>query len=129
MNYEYSVNKFISKNPNLRSLSKVDKGVIALAHTLEQEYSGYNGGRGGRQSFNKRQQPQKAMTVMMGRGGREERKSKEEAPKKPVKKSKTGRIHTEAKPLNDTGVRLKNMKEVIPFHFDDFMTLSQQKCM
>lgn len=125
------MNKFVSKNQNLRSLSKVDKGIMALAHTLEQEYNGYNTNnfRGGRGGFNKRQQPPKAMTVMMGKGGKEEKKKEESHSKKPVKKSKTGRIHTEAKPLNDTGVRLAMLKKVIPFHFDDFMTLSQQACM
>jgi len=123
------VNKFISKNPNLRSLSKVDKGVIALAHTLEQEYSGQGGGGGGirPQGFNKRQQPQKAMTVMQGHGRNKHEEKSKDSPRKTIKKSKTGRIHTDLKPLNDTGVRLAMLKKVVPFQFDDFMTLSQQK--
>ena len=73
------MNKFCSKSPNLRSLSKIDKGVIALAHTLEQEYNGGRGGGirafgGGGGIIQKRQQPPKAMTVIMGKSSKQEEK-------------------------------------------------------
>merc|ERR1712228_679987 len=44
-----------------------------------------------------------------------------------VKKSKTGRVHTQTKPLNDTGVRLAMLKKIVPFNFDDFMTLTHKQ--
>ena len=122
---KYLVNKFCSKNPNLRSLSRIDKGVIALAHTLEQEYHG--GFRPNNNQPQKKNLPQKAMSVILGKNKHEEKTNNES--RKPVKKSKTGRIHTEAKPLADTGLRLAMLKKVIPFHYDDFMTLSQNRCM
>ena len=113
---EYLVNTYLQKNPNLKNLSKVDRQIIALAHTLEREHHG-----NGNLSQSKYS---KAMTVIGGATGKEFKDRR-----KTVKKSKTGRIHTEAKPLNDTGVRLAMFKKVIPFHFDDFMTLSQDQCM
>merc|ERR1712204_31966 len=46
---------------------------------------------------------------------------------KRAKKSKTGRVHTQTKPLNDTGVRLAMLKKIVPFNFDDFMTMKQKQ--
>eukprot|EP00483_Globobulimina_turgida_P005183 UN05193 len=102
------VSKFISKNPNLRSLSKVDRQIIALAHTLELQFEGNKN-----LSPNKQKETDKAPSSI--------------GDKKQIKKSKTGRVHRQAIPLHDSGLRLSKLKKVIPFHFDDFMTMDKQQ--
>lgn len=100
------VSQFLSRNRSLKSMSRTDRQLIALAHTLELEHEGSKNLRDNKVS--------KSMSVVGGHS-------------KPVKKSKTGRIHTVATRMVDTGVRLAKLKKVIAFHFDDFMTLSLQQ--
>jgi len=100
------VSQFLSRNRSLRSMSRTDRQLIALAHTLELEHEGQTNLRDNKVA--------KSMSVVGGRSNQ-------------VKKSKTGRIHTVATRMIDTGVRLAQMKKVIAFHFDDFMTLSNQQ--
>lgn len=89
--------------------------MIALAHTLELEYEGTKHIESINDKNNKIQAVNKAQSVFNGQG---------------IKKSKTGRTHSKITvPLKDTGVRLSMLKKVIPFHFDEFMTFSKQKCM
>ena len=107
------VAQFLNKNPTLRSLSKVDRQIIALAHTLELQHEG---------TKHVATNHKKAASV---HGGKASDKSK----RPQIKKSKTGRIHTQAQPIPDTGLRLARMKKVIPFHFDDFLTFTEQQCM
>ena len=104
-----TVSQFLSRNKTLQSMSRTDRQVIALAHTLELEHEGSKNLRDNKVS--------KAMSVVGGKSGNPQ-----------VKKSKTGRIHTQASPMKDTGIRIAKLKKVIAFHFDDFMTLSQQQC-
>ena len=128
------VSRFIQKNPSLRSLSKVDRGIVALAHNLEVEYHGTKHveilipkkkkNKAAKQNANGQQQQGKNEKTAAA----EEKKESKAASTK-VKKSKTGRIHTQTKPLNDTGVRLAMLKKIIPFNFDDFMTLNQTQCL
>eukprot|EP01084_Bolivina_argentea_P088507 159791_1 len=106
------VSKFIAKNPTLRSLSKVDRQIIALAHTLELQKEGNKN----IQPADQKNKVNKAMSLIENNNF-----------KKQIKKSKTGRVHTHAEPINDTGVRLSKLKKIIPFHFDDFMTMTKQQ--
>ena len=121
------MNKFISKNQDhgLKSLSKADRQIIALAHTLELEYGDRDQHNNPNQHQSIRPSPEKAMSVI---DRNKDNTDKQKQGKQP-KKSKTGRVHTELKPIPDTGLRLSKLKKVIPFHFDDFMTLSPQQCM
>jgi len=103
------VAQFLAKNPTLRSLSKVDRQIIALAHSLEVEQHGTKHLMGGRGAG-------KAVSVVNGQSGRSGRGA--------LKKSKTGRIHSQCAPMKDSGLRMAKMKKVIPFHLDAFLTLS-----
>jgi len=121
------VNKFIAKHPDLRSMSKTDRSIIALAHTLEMEHEGDRHLNGGSSALTaKHNLPAKAMTVIAG-GDTSSSLRPSPNDRKQVKKSKTGRVHSQAVKIDDTGLRLSKLKKVIPFHFDDFMTLTQQQ--
>jgi len=132
------VQQFLANNANLTSLSKADRQVIALAHTLETEF--------GRLPDNHKlpqQQAQKsaarahgrltlkAMTVIddvkCSATGVEDDNHSNSSKSPQIKKSKTGRVHTVVQRQADTGVRLSKLKKVIPFHFDEFLNLSQQE--
>eukprot|EP01083_Nonionella_stella_P065913 173106_1 len=102
------VSQFIGKHPTLKSMSKVDRHIIALAHSLEIECEGTKHVS----TFKKKQKKSNNATST----NTDKRK-----------KSKTGRIHTQLTPLSDTGVRLAKLKKVIPFHFDEFMTMTKQQ--
>merc|ERR1719410_1457634 len=126
------VSRFIQKNPSLRSLSKVDRGIVALAHNLEVEYHGTKHveilipkKKKNKNKQGQDQQPQDGQKKDAQQQQNEKKKEKQN--EKKLKKSKTGRVHTQTKPLNDTGVRLAMLKKIIPFNFDDFMTLNQKQ--
>lgn len=134
----HTVSRFIQKNPSLRSLSKVDRGIVALAHNLEVEYHGTKHveilipkkkkNKANKQQQQSQQQQQQKNQKCEKKSDENDKKKEQKSTTK-VKKSKTGRIHSQTKPLNDTGVRLAIMKKIVPFHFDDFMTLTQTQCM
>ena len=104
----------------MKSLSKVDRQVVALAHTLELQYEG--------------DKNLKSIDDITKNNKSKQKQNKNYAQSESgvitkVKKSKSGRIHTQLQPMDDTGVRLAVMKKIVPFHFDDFMTMTPEQCM
>eukprot|EP01084_Bolivina_argentea_P184719 318585_1 len=117
------VTRFIQKHPNLRSLSKVDRQVIALAHSLELQFEGDKNIKTIEDIINNKKLNPNSSTIKKLNYAQSESGAQQQK----VKKSKSGRIHTQLQAMPDTGVRLAVMKKIVPFNFDDFMTMTAQK--
>ena len=120
------VSKWLSKNSYLKSLSKQDRQIIALVHTIEKEINGNININKIPVSSAKKEQI-KLMKKLNEISQSFETNNNNNSNNKSKKKSNKSNNNNQV--LKDTNVRMAEMRNVVHFDFYDFMTLNKDECM